>query len=85
MTEYVKTFTCKNCNAPTSGRGHLCHPNSNHPGADKEAFECEFCKKKDIDARHTCPEMLDSIEYVCKKCGRLAVYDSLLCEPELIG
>ena len=33
------------------------------------------------DARHVCTKMLDKIEYICKKCGRLAIYDSLLCEP----
>ena len=25
--------------------------------------------------------MLDKLEYICKKCGRLAIYDSMLCEP----
>ncbi|HLE08832.1 MAG TPA: hypothetical protein VI914_04320 [Thermodesulfobacteriota bacterium] len=80
MTEYVKTFECGKCGKLTSGRGHLCHPN-------KEAvpFVCEFCKKESRNLRHVCVKMLDSIEYVCEKCGRLAPYDSLLCEPKLIS
>ncbi len=80
MTEYVSTHTCKNCKRPASGRGHLCHPNT-----EEVPFNCDFCKKEVDDPRHVCTQMLDSIEYVCKKCGRLAVYNSLLCEPELIG
>lgn len=80
MTEYVKTHTCKTCNTPTSGRGHLCHP-----GTEDLPFTCDFCKKEVDDARHVCTGMLESIEYICKKCGRLAAYDTLLCEPELVG
>jgi predicted SprT family Zn-dependent metalloprotease len=44
-------------------------------------FQCDFCGKTVDDARHVCTKMLDKIEYICKKCGRLAIYDSLLCEP----
>ncbi|MEE9615095.1 MAG: hypothetical protein V3W31_09170 [Thermodesulfobacteriota bacterium] len=80
MTEYVKTFPCSKCKHTTSGRGHLCHPNR-----EAVPFTCEFCEEKTDDVRHVCHKMLDSIEYVCKQCGRLAPYNSLLCEPELIS
>ncbi len=80
MTDYVKTFSCSECGKEASGRGHLCHPsNSDLP------FKCEFCKKSTDDPRHVCSTMVDNFEYVCKKCGRVAVYGSLLCEPELIN
>lgn len=79
MTEYVKTYSCPRCELTASGRGHLCHPNT-----DNTPFTCEFCKNETDDLRHACNVMLDNIEYICKKCGRLAVYDSLLCYPELI-
>jgi len=36
------------------------------------------------DARHVCAKMIDNIEYICRNCGRLSVYDSLLCKPEMI-
>ncbi len=79
MTEYVKTFRCPTCGGLASGRGHLCHP------VAEEKKRCEFCGKDVEDPRHVCQPMLERLEYVCKKCGRLAVYDSLLCEPELIS
>lgn len=75
MTEYVKTFLCPTCDTPASGRGHLCHPN-----AVGIPFTCEFCKKTVKDPRHVCTAMVDKLEYQCKKCGRLAVYDTMLCE-----
>jgi len=78
MTQYVKTYSCPSCDGLASGRGHLCHPRS------EEEYTCEFCKKKTKDARHVCASMTDALEYVCKKCGRLAVYDTQLCEPEPI-
>jgi hypothetical protein len=28
--------------------------------------------------------MLDKMEYICRKCGRLAIYDSMLCEPATV-
>jgi hypothetical protein len=80
MTEYVETFRCPKCDRLASGRGHLCHPNT-----EAVPFTCDFCKKEVEDPRHICTAMLDSIEYVCKRCGRVAVYDTLLCEPELIA
>lgn len=76
MTQYVKTFPCPTCKKTASGRGHLCHPKT---GA--LPFTCEFCSKEVNDARHVCTSMLDKIEYICKECGRLAIYDSSLCEP----
>ncbi len=79
MTDYVKTFPCPTCKAQASGRGHLCHPLSMM--AAGLPYVCEFCKKTVSDARHVCVSMLDNVEYVCKKCGRVAVYDSALCEP----
>lgn len=79
MTKYVKTFSCPECGKEASGRGHLCHPSK----ADLP-YDCEFCKKSTDDPRHVCNTMLENLEYVCKKCGRVAVYGSLLCEPELI-
>lgn len=75
-TQYVKTYSCPSCGAAASGRGHLCHPRSEGP------FVCEFCEKTVSDARHVCASMVDRLEYLCKKCGRLSVYDSQLCEPE---
>ncbi len=78
MTEYVQTYKCPTCNNKASGRGHLCHPLGGTP------FICEFCKKTVDDPRHACKSMQDNIEYICKKCGRLAPYDSLLCNPETI-
>lgn len=80
MTDYIKTFKCPNCGILASGRGHLCHPIK-----ETGAYTCESCKKKTEDPRHACKEMVNALEYICKKCGRLAVYDSLLCEPELIS
>ena len=80
MVEYVDTFPCPNCGDVASGRGHMCHPNP-----EAQPFECEYCNKKTDDPRHVCPEMLDKIEYVCKKCGRLAAYSTLLCAPESIS
>jgi hypothetical protein len=79
MTDYVETYSCPTCERTASGRGHLCHPR------EEGSFTCEFCSKSVEDARHVCSAMLDKIEYICKKCGRLAVYDSLLCEPELVS
>ncbi len=79
MTEYIKTYPCPTCGIAASGRGHLCHPNAGEP-----PFECGFCKKTVDDARHVCSGMLDKMEYICKKCGRLAIYDSILCEPSTI-
>lgn len=76
MTKYVETFPCPTCGLAASGLGHLCHPKSN-----ASPVVCEFCKKTTSDARHVCPTMLDKLEYICKKCGRLAVYDTMLCEP----
>jgi len=76
MTDYVQTYKCPACGIAASGRGHLCHP-----GDQGLPFTCEFCKKSTNDLRHVCPPMLDRMEYICKKCGRLAIYDSLLCEP----
>jgi len=78
MTDYVETYKCPNCGITASGRGHLCHP-------VEEAHTCDFCKKDTKDPRHACKEMVNALEYVCKKCGRLAAYDSLLCEPALIS
>ncbi len=78
MTQYVKTYPCPTCGAAASGRGHLCHPRSDSP------FTCEFCEKPVSDPRHVCTSMLDDLQYICRKCGRLAVYDSQLCEPEPI-
>ncbi|MBI5561814.1 MAG: hypothetical protein HY894_03015 [Deltaproteobacteria bacterium] len=75
----IKTYPCPSCGAQASGPGHLCHPDKN-----VTPYECEFCKKTTGDARHVCAKMLDNLEYYCKKCGRLAVYDSRLCEPELV-
>ncbi len=80
MTEYVETYKCPRCDIPASGRGHLCHPNE-----EELPFTCEFCKNETDNARHACKKMIDSVEYVCKRCGRLAPYDTLLCEPELIA
>ena len=80
MTEYVKTFECPKCKKQASGRGHLCHPNK-----EVGSIRCDFCKRETTNLRHVCKTMLNSLEYVCKKCGRLAPYDSLLCEPELIA
>ena len=77
MTEYVKTHKCETCGAKTSGSGHLCHPNKN------STVKCEFCEST-AGARHVCSDMIDKLEYQCKKCGRVAVYGSLLCEPETI-
>jgi hypothetical protein len=78
MTEYVKTHKCKNCGTDTSGQGHLCHPNKNAP-----VPECECCGKP-ADSRHVCADMIERLEYQCKQCGRVAVYGSLLCDPETI-
>ncbi|MBI5468899.1 MAG: hypothetical protein HY891_07170 [Deltaproteobacteria bacterium] len=78
MTQYVKTYSCPTCGSLASGMGHLCHPRSEGP------FTCEFCEKTVSDPRHVCASMLDEMEYVCKKCGRLSVYDSRLCDPEPI-
>lgn len=78
MTQYVKTYPCPTCGGTASGRGHLCHPRN------ESAYTCEFCKKTVEDPRHVCTSMLDELQYVCKKCGRLSVYDSQLCEPETI-
>ena len=79
MVDYVKTYSCPTCGGRASGRGQLCHPRN-----EGVPFTCEFCKKEINDARHVCARMIDSIEYICKKCGRLAAYDSLLCEPDVI-
>lgn len=79
MTDYVQTYSCPECGLKTSGRGHLCHPNS-----ESVPFSCEYCKKETDDPRHVCSAMVENIEYICKKCGRLAVYNSLLCDPEPI-
>ena len=79
MVEYVKTYSCPTCRGQASGRGHLCHPLK-----EGVPFVCDFCGKKVDDARHVCGKMIDNIEYICKKCGRLTVYDSLVCQPELI-
>ncbi len=78
MTDYVETYKCPNCGITASGRGHLCHP-------VEASHTCDFCKKETKDPRHACKDMINALEYVCKKCGRLAAYDSLLCEPELIS
>ena len=78
MTQYVKTYSCPSCGAQATGRGHLCHPRS------EGEFTCEFCEKTVNDARHVCASMVDELQYICKKCGRLSVYDSQLCEPEPI-
>ncbi|MEK6758451.1 MAG: hypothetical protein AABY51_01635 [Deltaproteobacteria bacterium] len=78
MTQYVKTYPCQTCGATASGRGHLCHPRS------ETSYTCEFCEKSVSDPRHVCTSMLDDLQYICRKCGRLAVYDSQLCEPEPI-
>lgn len=79
MTEYVETFLCPVCGGAASGRGHLCHPNK-----DSKPYACKFCSQTVEDPRHVCTKMIDSLEYQCLKCGRLAVYDSSLCEPEPI-
>ncbi len=78
-TEHIQTYVCPTCNKRASGRGHMCHP---FEGCTP--FECEFCKKTVDDPRHVCSSMLDKIEYSCKSCGRLAVYDSNLCQPQPI-
>ncbi len=80
MTDYVETYPCPTCEKSASGRGHLCHPR-----AEALPFTCEFCSKSVDDARHVCSGMLDKIEYICKKFGRLSIYDSSLCAPELIS
>jgi len=80
MVEYVETYSCPECGVKASGRGHLCHPNET-----SMPCICEFCKKETSDPRHACSEMVQNIEYICKKCGRMAVYDSLLCAPETIS
>ena len=61
MTEYVKTYSCPRCELTASGRGHLCHPNT-----DNTPFTCEFCKNESDDLRHVCNVMLDNIEYICR-------------------
>lgn len=76
MTEYVKTFSCSTCGGVASGRGHLCHPNN-----EAVPFKCDFCEKTVTDTRHVCSSMLDELQYICTKCGRLSVYDSQLCAP----
>lgn len=81
MTEarYVKTYPCPTCGGAASGRGHLCHPRE-----EAVPFTCDFCSKTTDNPRHVCTAMLSNIEYVCGKCGRLAIYDSLLCDPRPI-
>ena len=76
MVDYVETFKCPNCGITASGRGHLCHPNT-----EELPFTCEYCSNETDDPRHACSEMIDKIEYVCKKCGRLSAYSSSLCVP----
>ncbi|MEK7679013.1 MAG: hypothetical protein AAB356_02365, partial [Deltaproteobacteria bacterium] len=72
-------FCASNSQAPY-GRARA----SAHPRPDLQPYPCEFCGKTLSDARHVCAGMLDKIEYSCKRCGRLAIYDSLLCEPSPI-
>jgi len=79
MAEFIKTYKCPTCKKRASGRGHLCHP---FEGAIP--FHCEFCDQTVDDPRHVCSKMVTSIEYNCGDCGRLAPFDSLLCEPRLI-
>jgi hypothetical protein len=70
-------FTCENCGAVASDKGHLCAP---LPVEDA----CSLCKQPMKDARHLCKAMVGKLEYQCSQCGRATDDPELVCKPEKI-
>ncbi len=69
--------TCTTCGAVADSPGHLCNP------CDDET-SCSFCGAPEVDSKHVCSDKLSAMQYVCGGCGRVAVEEDNLCEPQPI-
>lgn len=70
--------TCPTCGKEVGDHGHMCVPFKH---ADEK---CDWCGSLIPDARHLCNEKVKELSYICNSCGRTAVSDEHLCQPEKI-
>jgi hypothetical protein len=72
-----KVLTCQTCGALAEEPGHLCSPS-------QEKTVCPYCGQTASHVKHYCQGKLDSLKYVCEKCGRLAPALETLCQPAAV-
>ena len=76
----MKKRLCLNCGAELGERDfHLCMNAS-----FLESQKCRFCGKPTSDPRHICKFMVPHLRYKCANCGRIAVGEEVLCNPNAI-
>ena len=69
---------CPTCGKEVGDHGHMCVPIKH---SDEK---CDWCGSLIPDARHLCSEKVKELSYICNSCGRTAVSDKHLCQPEKI-
>jgi hypothetical protein len=46
--------------------------------------KCDWYGALIVDERHLCSEKAEQLKYICNSCGRTAVSEKYLCDPEEI-
>jgi len=71
---------CPTCGKATGEQSHLCSPGA----AVGKLYICDHCGRAARDPRHVCFPKLAKMKYSCARCGRVAVWDDMLCAPQPI-
>jgi hypothetical protein len=69
---------CPTCGKEAGEHGHMCVPQK------FDETRCDWCESLIPDARHLCSDKVKVLSYFCNSCGRTAVKDEYLCNPEKI-
>lgn len=69
---------CPTCGKGTGKNGHMCIPTQHNDE------KCDWCGSMIADSRHVCSDKLKEMSYICNSCGRTAISEEDLCDPDKI-